>query len=201
MMIENFYSKTVRRLYDWAMTISLKPNAVWGLVVVSFVESSFFPIPPDVVLIPLVLAQRQKAFKLALYCTIASVLGGFLGYFIGWVLDESVLNPLLTQWGMMDSFNTFKEWYHAFGAWIVFMAGLTPFPYKVITIASGALGLNLFVFTVASVLSRGGRFFLVAWLLYKWGDPMKTFIEKNLGWLSVLFFVLLVGFVFLIRLF
>ena len=200
-MIKNFYNKTIRKLYDWAMTISLKPNAVWGLVIVSFVESSFFPIPPDIILIPLVLAQREKAFKLALYCTIASVLGGFLGYFIGWVLDASVLNPLLENWGMMDSFNTFKGWYHQFGAWIVFMAGLTPFPYKIITIASGTLGLNLFVFTIASILSRGGRFFLVAWLLWKWGDPMKAFIEKNLGWLSILFFVLLVGFVFLIRLF
>ena len=200
-MIKNLYNKTIRRLYDWAMAVSLKPNAVWGLVLVSFIESSFFPIPPDIILIPLVLAQREKAFKLALYCTIASVLGGFLGYFIGWVLDESVLNPLLAEWGMMDSFNTFKEWYHSLGAWIVFMAGLTPFPYKIITIASGALGLNLFVFTIASVLSRGGRFFFVAWLLWKWGDPMKAFIEKNLGWLSILFFILLVGFVFLIRLF
>lgn len=199
-MFVKLYNKTIKRIYDWALHISSKPNAVWLLIAISFMESSFFPIPPDVVLIPLVLAQREKAFRLAMYCTVASVLGGYFGYFIGWVLDESVLNPILVRYGMMDAFNTFKGWYHEFGAWIVFTAGLTPFPYKVVTIASGAVDLNLGVFTIASVLSRGGRFFLVAWLLWKWGAPMKAYIEKNLGWLSILFVVLLIGSFFLIKL-
>ena len=198
-MIKELYHKIIKSMYDWAMAISAKSNAVWALVIISFVESSFFPIPPDIFLIPLVLAQREKAFQLALYCTIASVLGGYFGYAIGFLLDDTVLTPILTNWGMIDAFNRFKEWYNEFGAWIVFMAGVTPFPYKVVTIASGAVDLNLFVFTVASIISRGMRFFLIAWLLYRWGKPMKEYIEKNLGWLSILFVVLLFGSFLLIK--
>lgn len=198
-MIKELYHKIIKSMYDWAMAISAKSNAVWALVIVSFIESSFFPIPPDIFLIPLVLAQREKAFRLALYCTIASVLGGYFGYAIGFLLDDTVLTPILTNWGMIDAFNRFKEWYNEFGAWIVFMAGVTPFPYKVVTIASGAVDLNLFVFTVASIISRGMRFFLIAWLLYRWGKPMKEYIEKNLGWLSILFVVLLFGSFLLIK--
>ncbi|MBE6449451.1 MAG: DedA family protein [Alphaproteobacteria bacterium] len=198
-MLKNAYNKLIKSMYNWAMTISAKSNAVWALVIISFIESSFFPIPPDIFLIPLILAQRQKAFQLALYCTVASVLGGFLGYGIGFALDEIALTPLLTDWHLIDAFNRFKDWYHQFGAWIVFIAGLTPFPYKVVTIASGAVELNLFVFAIASIISRGMRFFLIAWLLYKWGKPMKDYIEKNLGWLSVLFVILLIGSFLLIK--
>lgn len=198
-MIKELYNKIIKSSYDWAMSIAKKNNAVWALIIVSFVESSFFPIPPDIFLIPLILAQRQKAFKLALYCTVASVLGGYLGYSIGYLLDEAVLNPLLTKWGMMEAFQKFEEWYHQYGVSIVFMAGLTPFPYKIITIASGAVHLNLAIFTVASVLARGIRFFFIAWLLYKWGKPMKEYIEKNLGWLSIVFAVLLIGSFLLIK--
>ncbi len=197
--LKKLYDKIIKSMYDWAMAIAAKSNAVWALVVVSFVESSFFPIPPDIFLIPLVLAQREKAFRLALYCTIASVLGGWFGYGIGYFLDGAVLTPILTSWHMIDAFNQFKEWYNEFGAWIVFMAGLTPFPYKVVTIASGAVDLNLLVFTVASIISRGMRFFLIAWLLYRWGKTMKDYIEKNLGWLSILFVVLLFGSFLLIK--
>ena len=198
-MLKKLYNKIIKGMYDWAMGIASKSNAVWALLVVSFVESSFFPIPPDIFLIPLVLAQREKAFRLALYCTIASVLGGFFGYAIGFLLDDAVLSPLLIKFHMIDGFNQFKAWYHEFGAWIVFVAGLTPFPYKIVTIASGAVGLNLFVFALASVISRGIRFFFIAWLLYKWGKPMKEYIEKNLGWLSILFVVLLLGGFLLIK--
>ena len=198
-MLKQLYNKIIKSCYDWAMHIAKQSNAVWALAIVSFVESSFFPIPPDIFLIPLVLAQREKAFKLALYCTIASVLGGYLGYAIGFLLDEAVLTPLLTKWGMIVAFQQFEQWYHVYGAWIVFFAGLTPFPYKIITIASGAVGLNIVIFTVASVLARGIRFFFIAWLLYKWGKPMKEYIEKNLGWLSVLFAVLLIGSFLLIK--
>ena len=198
-MIKKLYNKIIKGMYDWAMALAAKSNAVWALVVISFIESSFFPIPPDIFLIPLVLAQREKAFRLALYCTVASVLGGYLGYAIGFWLNDVLLSDILIRFHMMDAFNQFKGWYHEFGAWIVFMAGLTPFPYKIVTIASGAVGLNLFVFTAASIISRGARFFFIAWLLYKWGKPMKEYIEKNLGWLSILFAVLLLGSFFLIK--
>ena len=198
-MIKKMYNKIIKGMYDWAMGIAAKSNAVWALIVVSFIESSFFPIPPDLFLIPLVLAQREKAFRLAFYCTVSSVLGGYLGYAIGYLLNGAVLSDLLTTFHMMDGFNQFKQWYHQFGAWIVFMAGLTPFPYKIVTITSGALGLNLFIFTFASVISRGMRFFLISWLLYKWGKPMKDYIEKNLGWLSILFVVVLFASFLLIK--
>lgn len=197
--MKKIYNKIIKGMYDWAMTICAKRNAVWALVVISFIESSFFPIPPDIFLIPLVLAQRQKAFRLALYCTTASVLGGYFGYAIGYFLNDTALTPLLTKFHMIEGFNQFKNWYHEFGAWIVFMAGLTPFPYKIVTIASGAVELNLLVFTVASIISRGLRFFFIAWLLYKWGKPMKEYIEKNLGWLSILFVILLFGSFLLIK--
>lgn len=198
-MLKKIYNKIIKGMYDWAMAIAAKSNAVWALIIVSFVESSFFPIPPDIFLIPLVLAQREKAFRLALYCTVASVLGGYLGYAIGFFLNDAILSDILVKFHMMDGFNRFKDWYHEFGAWIVFMAGLTPFPYKIVTIASGAVGLNLFVFTIASIISRGLRFFFIAWLLYKWGKPMKEYIEKNLSWLSILFVILLFGSFLLIK--
>ena len=198
-MIKKLYNKIIKGMYDWAMAISAKSNAVWALVIISFIESSFFPIPPDIFLIPLILAQREKAFRLALYCTTASVLGGYFGYAIGYFLNDAALTPLLAKLHMLEGFNNFKQWYHEFGAWIVFMAGLTPFPYKIVTIASGAVELNLVIFTIASIISRGLRFFLIAWLLYKWGKPMKEYIEKNLGWLSILFVILLFGSFLLIK--
>ncbi|MBQ4084200.1 MAG: DedA family protein [Alphaproteobacteria bacterium] len=198
-MIKNIYNKTIKRLYDWAMGVSAKENALWILVAVSFVESSFFPIPPDIILIPLVLAQRQKAFKIALYCTISSVLGGYFGYFIGAVLFDTVAQPIIDFYHYSAEFQKFQEGYNHYGAWLVFMAGLTPFPYKIITITSGVTDLNLWVFSIASILARGGRFFLIAGLLYKYGEPMKAFIEKNLGWLSILFVVLLIGSFYLIK--
>ena len=120
-------------------------------------------------------------------------MGGYFGYAIGVFFFELIAEPLLTFYGYIEKFQTFENYYHEYGAWIVLGAGLTPFPYKIITIASGAVHLDLVVFTVASVLARGGRFFIVAWLLKRFGAPMKIFIEKNLGWLSVLFLALLVG--------
>ena len=198
-MIKALYDKTIKKMYDWAMAVSGKANALWVLVAISFMESSFFPIPPDIVLIPLVLAQRKNAFKIALYCTISSVLGGFFGYFIGAVLFDTVAEPIIRFYHYTEQFNTFQTEYNRYGAWLVFIAGLTPFPYKIITITSGVTHLNLWVFSIASVLARGGRFFLIAGLLYKWGEPMKHFIEKNLGWLSVLFVVLLIAGFYLIK--
>lgn len=184
----------LRRLYDWTMSLARTRHAERSLAGVSFAESSFFPIPPDVLLIPMVLAERTKWLRYALVCTAASVLGGLLGYFIGAVLFEAVGRPILEFYGYMAKFEEFQEAFNRWGLLIVFVfGGLTPLPYKVITIASGLTGLSLPVFFISSVLARGTRFFLVAGLLYWFGEPIRTFIEKHLGLLFTLFVVLLVG--------
>lgn len=187
------WQRLMERVYDWSMDISRTKYALWFLVSFSFIESSFFPIPPDVLLIPMVLANRKKAWFYATFCTISSVLGGYLGYFIGMFLYDLIAVPILNFYGYMSQFEEFKNYYNSLGAWIVFGAGVTPFPYKVITIASGITGLDLFTFTIASLLSRGLRFFVVAGLLWYFGAKIQSFIEKNLGWLSIVFFILLIG--------
>ncbi len=189
----NFGRNFVQKCYDYMIELAARPSALYFLAAVSFIESSFFPIPPDVMLIPMVLATPKNAWKIAGVTTLTSVLGGYFGYAIGVFLFDAVAMPLLKFYGYAHEFDVFSGYYHEWGAWIVFGAGITPFPYKVITIASGVVHLDLFVFTIASVLARGGRFFLVAWLLKKYGEPMKVFIEKNLGMLAVAFFVLLIG--------
>ncbi|MEZ5839204.1 MAG: YqaA family protein [Hyphomicrobiales bacterium] len=183
----------LRRLYDWTMELAASRHAPHALAAISFAESSFFPIPPDTLLIPMVLAERRRAWWYALIATIASVIGGFAGYFIGAVLFEELARPLLDFYGYGGKFDSFAARYNEWGAWIVFIAGVTPFPYKVITIASGATGLPLPVFTVASVLARGLRFFLVAALLYFVGPPIRAFIEKRLGLVFTVAVGLLVG--------
>ena len=141
----------------------------------------------------MILATREKAWRYAGVATIASVLGGYFGYIIGMFFFEIIAKPLIEFYHLMPQFEEFKTYYEQYGAWIVFGAGITPFPYKIITIASGAVQLNLSVFTIASILARGIRFYLIAFLLYKFGAPMKKFIEKNLGILTIIFFILLVG--------
>jgi membrane protein YqaA with SNARE-associated domain len=183
----------LRRLYEWTMLQAAKPHALAILAAISFIESSVFPIPPDVLLIPMILAQRQRAFWIAGVCTIASVAGGYFGYFIGYGLYETVGVPILNFYGYLDKFTDFQGMYNEYGAWIVFFAGLTPFPYKVITIASGVTHLDLGVFGMASILSRGLRFFLVATLLWYFGPWIRTFIDRYFGWLTLAFFVLLFG--------
>jgi membrane protein YqaA with SNARE-associated domain len=183
----------IRRLYDWTMNAATHKGAPFALFGVAFVESSVFPIPPDVMLIPMVLAQRAKAWWFATIATLGSVIGGIVGYAIGYFLFEMVGEPILAFYGMTAAFHEFAARYNEWGAWIVFIAGLTPFPYKVITIASGATQLNLAVFMIASVLARGFRFFLVAGLLYWIGQPVRAFIERRLGLVTTLFVVLLVG--------
>jgi len=190
----------VHGLYDWTMTQATRPYALWTLALVSFVESSIFPIPPDVLLIPMVLAARHRAWLIAGVCTVASVLGGFLGYAIGALLFETLGQPILEFYGYLDKFAEFQARYNEWGAWIVFGAGLTPFPYKVITIASGVTLLDPVTFGIASTLARGLRFFAVAALLWWFGEPIRLFIERNLGWLTVLFFVLLFGGFLVLRL-
>ncbi|HEX6141961.1 MAG TPA: YqaA family protein [Geminicoccaceae bacterium] len=186
-------SSWLRGLYDWTLEQASKPHALGLLALVSFIESSIFPVPPDVLLIPMVLAARSRAWLIAGVCTVASVAGGMFGYAIGAFLFESIGAAVLGFYGYLEKFETFKDAYNAYGAWIVFGAGLTPFPYKVITIASGVTGLDLTTFTLASVLARGLRFFLIAALLWWLGEPIRRFIENNLGWLTVVFFVLLFG--------
>lgn len=188
-----WWNNLMKKTYDWCMSLVAGKWALPVLCAISFIESSFFPIPPDLFLIPLILTCRTKAFKIAFYTTISSVLGGFFGYAIGYFLYETIGLAILNFYNALEQFDTFKSYYNEYGSWIVFGAGITPFPYKIITIASGVAELNLYVFAIASILSRGIRFFLIAWLLWKWGEPMKNYIEKNLGWLSILFFVLLLG--------
>lgn len=183
----------VQSVYDWSMEYASNPKAMWYLAAFSFIESSFFPIPPDVLLIPMVLAMPSKAYRIAFVCTAASVVGGFFGYLIGIFLYDSVAVPVFTFYNYMDQLETFKSYYNEYGAWIVAGAGFTPFPYKVITITSGVTRLDPLVFGLASVIARGARFYLLAFLLKKFGPPMQAYIEKNLGWLATLFFVLLVG--------
>lgn len=183
----------LRRLYDWVMGLAAHRNATWVLAAVSFIESSVFPIPPDAMLIPMALADRRKAWLYAMVATVASVLGGIVGYLIGYFLYDTLGQAILEFYGKMDKFDSFTAKYNEYGAAIVFFAGLTPFPYKVITIASGVTKMAVPVFIAASVVSRGMRFFLVCGLLYWFGPPIKDFIEKYLGWLTLIFGILLVG--------
>lgn len=189
----------IRRLYDWTLSLAARPHALTALALISFVESSFFPIPPDILLIPMVLATRQRAWRIALVCTAASVVGGLFGYAIGYFLFESVGQPLLAFYGYDAQFQAFQATYDEWGALIVFGAGLTPFPFKVITIASGVFQMNIVVFLLAALVARGTRFFLVAALLYWFGPVIRDFIEKRLGLLTVLFFILLAGSFVLLR--
>ncbi len=183
----------LRKLYDWVFRLAEHRRATWALAGISFAESSVFPIPPDVLLIPMVLANRRRWIFYAGICLVASILGAFLGYYIGAVLYDAIGKPILAFYGREDSFQEIVEWYNKWGGWGVLLAAVTPFPYKVLTIFSGATGLNLFVFTIVSILGRGMRFFLVAGLLYYIGDPIRVFIEKRLGLMFTLGMVLLIG--------
>jgi len=183
----------LRSLYDRVMALAAHRLALWWLMLVSFIESSVFPIPPDVMLVPMVLAKRAKAWFYAAMTTLSSVLGGAAGYAIGFFLFDLVGQPILSFYGKQDAFAEFASGYNAYGAWIVLFAGITPFPYKVITIASGVTGLNFLVFMLASLVARGLRFYLVAGLLYWFGPPIRDFIERRLGLVTLVFFVLLFG--------
>ena len=183
----------LRSLYNRTLKLAESRNALRALAAISFAESSFFPIPPDVLLAPMVVASRKNAWFYAAVCTVGSVLGAFLGYAIGHYFFEWVGQPLLAFYGYENQFAHFQEVFNAWGWWIVIMAGFTPFPYKVITITSGLMGLNLPIFALASFLSRGARFFLVAGLLWKYGENIKGYIERNLGWVTAIAFLLLIG--------
>ena len=183
----------IRRLYDWTMSLASSPHAMWALAVVAFVESSFFPIPPDVLMIPMIIARPSRAFLIAGVATVASVLGGLFGYYIGWGLFELIGQPIFDFYGKADAVEAFNERFNQYGAWAVLIAGVTPFPFKVITIMSGVTGLNLVVFTVSAIIARALRFFLVAGLLWAFGAPIRDFIERRLGLVFTVFCILLVG--------
>jgi len=181
------------RLYQWILKVAGHRHALWALAAVSFIESSFFPIPPDILLIPMVLASPSRAFRYAFVCTVASVLGGYLGYAIGYFAFDAVGERVLAFYHAMDKYQALKASFAEWGAWIIVLKGMTPIPYKLITIASGALKFDLVAFTIASLVSRSLRFFLVAALLWRFGEPIRAFIEKRLMLVTTVFALALVG--------
>ncbi|WP_411891885.1 YqaA family protein [Yoonia sp. SDW83-1] len=183
----------LRGLYNWTLSLAQSPYALWALVVVAFMESSFFPIPPDVLMIPMIIARPSRAFLIAGVATVASVAGGMLGYYIGYGLFEAVGQPILDFYGKGEKFDEFATSYNEYGAWAVLFAGVTPFPFKVITIASGVTQLSLPVFIISSIIARALRFFIVAALLWKFGAPIRDFIERRLGLVFIIFCILLLG--------
>src|SRR6478735_2877678 len=183
----------MRRLYDWVIRLAGHPRAIPAMGVVSFAESSFFPIPPDVMLVPMILANRQKAFKIAVVCTVCSVLGGLLGYAIGFYFFETIGAWVVETYGLQAGLEKFRDEFARYGTWVILIKGLTPIPYKLVTIASGAAHFDLFTFVWASIVTRGLRFFLVAALLWKYGEPIRAFIEKRLTLVMWLFLIALVG--------
>lgn len=182
-----------RRLYDWVLHWADTPHGAVALFILSFAESSFFPVPPDVLLIALVLGARRRWAWLACICTVGSVVGGIAGYGIGYGLMESVGHPIIRFYHAEAHYAKVEQLYQQYDFWIVFIAAFTPIPYKVFTIASGAFHMNMLGFTLVSAVGRGARFFLVAGLLYLFGQPVKRFIEKYFDLLALLFVVLLVG--------
>ena len=189
----------LKRTYNWTLEKAQHKNAKWYLSLISFVESSFFPIPPDILLIPMALASKANALFYAFICTLFSVLGGILGYAIGYFFYNSVGIYIVEFYHLENSFNIFESYYKEFGILIVLGAGITPFPYKFITIASGVFGLNIFLFIIVSIIGRGLRFYLIAILLYFFGEKIKLIIDKYFNILTIVFFILLVGSVFIIR--
>ncbi len=175
----------IRRLYAWAMKSAESPHALLALVAVSFAESSFFPLPPDTLLVPMVLAQRQRALVLAAWCTAASVAGGVLGYAIGSLLYESLGKWIVNLYGYGNGVEAFRETYAAWGAWIILLKGMTPIPFKLVTIASGFSGYNFGLFVLLSIITRGIRFCLVAGVLARYGEPIRDFLERRLEVVAV----------------
>ncbi len=183
----------IRSLYDWTLRQARHRHAIWVLGAVSFVESSVFPIPPDVLMIPMILARPDRAWWIATVALVTSVLGGLLGYAIGAFFYDTLGQPILTSLGKGDAMEAFNTRFNDLGFWPVLIAGLTPFPYKVITIMSGWTGLPLGIFIVTSIIARGLRFFLLAGLLWKFGAPIRDFIERRLGLLFTLFVLMLLA--------
>ena len=183
----------LRRMYDWCIASADKPYAIWMLGIVSFAESSFFPVPPDVMLIPMSLARPQKAWFYALVCTITSVVGGVLGYAIGALLYDSVGGWIIQLYGYGEKVEQFRAAYAEYGAWIILLKGFTPIPYKLVTITSGFAAYSLPLFILFSVLTRGARFYVLAFLLNRYGPRARTIIEERLGFWTTIGALGLVG--------
>ena len=175
------------------LALSASPQAPWWLAAVSFAESSFFPIPPDVLLIPMVLARPERAWRLALICTVSSVLGGVLGYTIGYALYDQVALPLIRFYHYEDAAAAFIERFREWGVWVILIKGMTPIPYKIVTITSGLAHFDLASFVLASVVTRGARFFLVAALLRRFGEPVRDWVEKRLTLVTTVVALSIVG--------
>ena len=191
-----FIAPMLKRIYDWCVEAADKRYALWILGAVAFAESSFFPVPPDIMLAPMSLAQPKRAWLYAAVCTVASVLGGILGYAIGALLYDSVGHWLITLYGLGDKVEAFRASYAEWGALIILAKGVTPIPYKLVTITSGFAGYSLPLFILFSIITRGGRFFIAAVLLNRYGDWIKVRIEKHLGLaVAILLAVLVAGFV------
>jgi membrane protein YqaA with SNARE-associated domain len=183
----------LQRFYRRILALSASRHAPWWLAAISFAEASFFPIPPDVLLIPMALARPERAWRLALVCTIASVAGGALGYYIGYALFAQLAQPLLHAYHYDAAFARFQQTYAEYGLWVILVKGLTPIPYKIVTIASGAANFNFGLFMLASLITRGARFFLVAALLHFFGEPVREFIERRLTLVTTVVGVSVVG--------
>ena len=183
----------LRRLYDWTMRLADHPRAIWALAAVSFTESSFFPIPPDVLMIPMILARPSRAWLIATVALSASVTGGLLGYAIGALAFEGIGQPILAAFGKTAEMAAFNARFNDYGVWAVLLAGVTPFPFKVITIMSGWTGLPPLPFILSSLVARALRFFVVAGLLWRFGAPVRDFIERRLGLMFTLFAIILLG--------
>ena len=190
----------LRNLYNWTLDKASHKKASWFLVLVSFTESSFFPIPPDILLIPMILAKRLKAWFYALIGTLSSIAGGLVGYAIGYFFYSSIGSTIIEIYGLSNSFNLFESYYNQYGIWIVIGAGFTPFPFKFITIASGVFNFNIALFVIAAMIARGLRFYLIATLLFIFGNAIKKLIDKYFNLLVSLFFILLIGSIFIIKL-
>lgn len=188
-----------RKLYDWVFSLARSRHATPALAVVSFAESSFFPVPPDVMLAPMILARPEKAYFYAFVCTVASVLGGILGYAIGYYLTDLGL-WLMSILGHSDGLEEFQHWFDRWGLAVILIKGLTPVPYKLVTIASGLAAFSFPVFVAASVVTRGGRFFAEAWVLKRWGPAMLAQVEKRLAMWSIIGIVVLVGAIVAVKL-
>jgi membrane protein YqaA with SNARE-associated domain len=183
----------IRKVYDWMMAKANDRHALIWLAVIAFVESSFFPIPPDIMLIPMVLAQPRNWARIAGVATLASVIGGYLGYAIGAFAMDTVGATILSAFHLTQSFAAMKPMVDQYGAWVILVKGMTPIPYKLITITAGAFHFDLVKFTLASIAARGVRFFLVALLLWRFGPPIRDFVERRLKLVTTAFVILLVG--------
>ncbi len=191
----------LRRTYDWVMQWAHSPYGTWALFWLALAESSFFPVPPDVLLTALSLSRPAKAFLYAGVCSVGSVIGGVIGYFLGFGLMEAVGRPILEMYGAMEKFNVIKGLYNRYDAWAVGVAGFTPIPYKIFTIAAGACEINIGIFILASLAGRSARFFMLGGLIYRFGEPVKDFIDRYFNLLTIIFIALLVAGFILVRIF